>query len=437
MRLAAYGRRNELIGWFGMTSDSDDSDKAAAPSIAPPRAAFIFLFITVLLDMLALGIIVPVLPKLVVDLLAGDTAHAAVVYGIFGTAWALMQFLVSPLHGALSDRFGRRPMILLSNFGLGLDYILMALAPNLWWLFVGRVISGISAASIATSYAYVADVTAPEQRSARFGLLGVAFGAGFVLGPALGGLAGNVDPRLPFWIAAALSLANTLYGLLVLPESLPPERRASFAWRRANPLGSLALLRAQRQLLGLATVHLLGQLAHASLPNIAVLYMMYRYGWDERAVGFTMAAVGVCAMVVQGALIGPAVARFGERAALLVGLVFGVAGFAAFGLAATGITFLVGIPLLALWGFASPSLFGLMSRRVGASEQGRLQGANASITGVANLIGPGLFAQTFAISIGAGRWHLPGAAFVLAALMLVVAVVIAVPTTRAGAEKKA
>jgi DHA1 family tetracycline resistance protein-like MFS transporter len=437
MPLAACGRRNELIGWLGMTSDSDEPDKAAAPSIAPPRAAFIFLFITVLLDMLALGIIVPVLPKLVVDLLAGDTARAAEIYGIFGTAWALMQFLVSPLHGALSDRFGRRPMILLSNFGLGLDYILMALAPNLWWLFVGRVISGISAASIATSYAYVADVTAPDLRSARFGLLGVAFGAGFVLGPALGGLAGNVDPRLPFWIAAALSLANTFYGLLVLPESLPPERRASFAWRRANPFGSLALLRAQPQLLGLATIHFLGQLAHASLPNIAVLYMMYRYGWDERAVGFTMAAVGVCAMVVQGAMIGPAVTRFGERAALLVGLVFGVAGFAAFGLAATGVAFLVGIPLLALWGFASPSLFGLMSRRMGASEQGRLQGANASITGVANLIGPGLFAQTFAISIGSGRWHLPGAAFVLAALMLVVAVVIAVPVTRAGAEKKA
>jgi DHA1 family tetracycline resistance protein-like MFS transporter len=381
------------------------------------------------------GIIVPVLPKLVVDLLAGDTARAAEIYGIFGTAWALMQFLVSPLHGALSDRFGRRPMILLSNFGLGLDYILMALAPNLWWLFVGRVISGISAASIATSYAYVADVTGPELRSARFGLLGVAFGAGFVLGPALGGLAGNVDPRLPFWIAAALSLANTLYGLLVLPESLPPERRASFAWRRANPLGSLDLLRAQPQLLGLAAVHFLGQVAHASLPNIAVLYMMYRYGWDERAVGFTMAAVGICAMVVQGAFIGPTVARFGERAALLAGLLFGVAGFAAFGLAATGTAFLVGIPLLALWGFASPSLFGLMSRRVGASEQGRLQGANASITGIANLLGPGLFAQTFAISIGGGPWHLPGAAFLLAALMVVAAFVIAVPAMRAGAGK--
>src|SRR5215510_323276 len=200
---------------------------------APPRAAFVFLFITVLLDMLALGVVVPELPKLVVDFLAGDTARAAEIYGLFGTAWALMQFLISPLHGALSDRFGRRPLILISNFGLGLDYILMALAPNLWWLFVGRVISGITAASIATSYAYIADVTAPELRAARFGMLGVAFGAGFVFGPALGGLAGSIDPHLPFGIAAGLSLLNTLYGVFVLPESLPPEQRAPFAWRRA------------------------------------------------------------------------------------------------------------------------------------------------------------------------------------------------------------
>jgi MFS transporter, DHA1 family, tetracycline resistance protein len=406
------------------------------PTAPPPRAAFVFLFITVLLDMLALGIVVPVLPKLVVDFLAGDTARAAEIYGLFGTAWALMQFLISPLHGALSDRFGRRPLILISNFGLGLDYILMALAPNLWWLFVGRVISGITAASVATSYAYVADVTAPALRSARFGMLGVAFGAGFVLGPALGGLAGNVDPRLPFWIAAALSLANTLYGLLVLPESLPRARRAGFAWRRANPLGALALLRSQPQLTGLAAVNFLDALAHASLPNIAVLYMMYRYGWDERAIGFTMAAVGVCSMIVQGALIGPTIARFGERAALLAGLGFGILGFATFGLAATGFGFLSGIPLLALWGFASPAALGLMSHRVGPSEQGRLQGANASIAGVANLLGPGLFAQTFAVSIGGGAWHLPGAAFVLAALLVAFAAFVAVRSTR-GAKSAA
>jgi DHA1 family tetracycline resistance protein-like MFS transporter len=405
-----------------MAADPNSRSHPAAP---PRRAAFIFVFITVLLDMLAIGIIVPVLPKLVVDFLAGDTARAAEIYGVFGTAWALMQFLFSPVHGALSDRFGRRPVILISNFGLGLDYILMALAPNLWWLFLGRVISGISAASISTAYAYIADVTPADLRSARFGMLGVAFGAGFVFGPALGGLAGEVDARLPFWIAAALSLANALYGLLVLPESLPPARRAPFVWRRANPLGAFALLRSQPQLLGLATVNFLGNLAHSSLPNIGVLYMMYRYGWDQRAVGFTMAAVGVCAMIVQGALIAPTVARFGERAALIAGLLFGVLGFAVFGLAATGLGFLAGIPLLALWGFASPAALGLMSRQVGATEQGRLQGANASVMGIASLFGPGLFAQTLAVSIGGGAWHLPGAAFLLAAAILALAILIA------------
>src|ERR1700682_639837 len=200
--------------------------------------AFVFIFITVLLDMLALGMIIPVLPKLVVDFLGGDTARAAQILGVFGTAWALMQLVFSPVQGALSDRFGRRPVILMSNFGLGLDYILMALAPTLIWLFVGRVISGITSASISTAYAYIADVTPGEKRAARFGLLGVAFGAGFVLGPALGGVAGAISPRLPFWIAAALSLANAAYGFLVLPESLPAERRAPFAWRNANPLGA-------------------------------------------------------------------------------------------------------------------------------------------------------------------------------------------------------
>jgi DHA1 family tetracycline resistance protein-like MFS transporter len=380
----------------------------------------------VLLDMLALGTIVPVLPKLVVTFLNGDTAAAAEVYGVFGTAWALMQFLCSPLLGALSDRFGRRPVVLISNIGLGLDYIVMALAPSLWWLFIGRVVSGITAASISTGFAYVADVTPPEGRAARFGMLGVAFGAGFVLGPALGGLAGGIDPRLPFWIAAGLSLTNALYGLFVLPESLPRERRAPFEWRRANPLGSLTLLRSRRELLGLASVNFLGQLAHAVLPSVTVLYMGYRYGWDERTVGLVMAGVGICSMVVQGALIGPVVRRFGERTALIVGLLFGAAGFAIYGIAATGAMFLVGVPLMALWGFASPAALGLMSRRVGPNEQGQVQGANGSIAGIANMIGPGLFTQVFAVAIAPERsWHLPGAPFALAALTLVVAMAIA------------
>src|SRR3954467_11220333 len=208
-----------------MRKEDDPSPSAAAQAAQPSRAAFAFIFITVLLDMLAIGIVIPVLPTLESGFVGGSAANTAEMLGIFGTAWALMQFLFSPMMGALSDRFGRRPVILISNIGLGLDYILMAVAPSLWWLFVGRVISGITAGSISAAFAYVADVTPPDQRAARFGMIGVAFGAGFVLGPALGGLTGGIDPRLPFWIAAVLSLVNALYGWLILPESLAPERR--------------------------------------------------------------------------------------------------------------------------------------------------------------------------------------------------------------------
>ena len=213
----------------------------------PPArgAAVIFIFVTILLDTLALGVVIPILPKLIESFVNNDTANAARIFGLFGTAWALMQFFFSPILGGLSDRFGRRPVVLLSNFGLAADYVLMALAPSLIWLFVGRVISGITSASISTAFAYIADVTPPEQRAAVFGKIGVAFGAGFILGPALGGLLGGIDPRLPFWVAAGLSFANALYGLLILPESLPPERRSPFRWKSANPVGALHLLRSE------------------------------------------------------------------------------------------------------------------------------------------------------------------------------------------------
>ncbi len=395
------------------------------------EAAFVFIFATVLLDMLAVGIIIPVLPKLVFDFLGGNAGETAKILGIFGTAWALMQFFFSPLQGALSDSFGRRLMILLSNFGVGLDYVLMALAPTLGWLFVGRVISGITAASISTAYAYVADVTPPDKRAARFGLLGAAFGAGFVLGPALGGLAGTISPRLPFWIAAGLSLANACYGLVILPESLPIARRARFAWRRANPFGALALLRSQALLLRLAFVNFLGNLAHAVLPSIGVLYMMYRYGWNESLVGLTLAAVGVASIIVQGLVVGPVTRWVGERAALILGLVFGVGGFLIFALAPTGLIFWLAIPVMALWGLEGPACMALMSRLVGASEQGQLQGANASVTGIANLFGPGLFTLTFAFAIGGGReFNLPGAPFLIASFLLAAAAVAAWLATR-------
>jgi MFS transporter, DHA1 family, tetracycline resistance protein len=418
---------------FGIGTLVDDLAAKKTPEVGTVRreAAFVFIFATVLLDMLAVGIIIPVLPKLVFDFLGGNAAETAKILGIFGTAWALMQFFFSPLQGALSDSFGRRLMILLSNFGVGLDYVLMALAPTLGWLFVGRVISGITAASISTAYAYVADVTPPDKRAARFGFLGAAFGAGFVLGPALGGLAGTISPRLPFWIAAGLSLANACYGLVILPESLPVARRARFAWRRANPFGALALLRSHAMLFRLAIINFLGNLAHAVLPSISVLYMMYRYGWKESLVGLTLAAVGVASIIVQGLVVGPVTRWVGERAALMLGLVFGVGGFLIFALAPTGLVFWLAIPVMALWGLEGPACMALMSRLVGASEQGQLQGANASVTGIANLFGPGLFTLTFAFAIGGGReFNLPGAPFLIAALLLAAAAVAAWLATR-------
>jgi MFS transporter, DHA1 family, tetracycline resistance protein len=411
----------------------DDLTGQKNPGLGAVRreAAFVFIFATVLLDMLAVGIIIPVLPKLVFDFVGGNAGETAKILGIFGTAWALMQFFFSPLQGALSDSFGRRLMILLSNFGVGLDYVLMALAPTLGWLFVGRVISGITAASISTAYAYVADVTPPDKRAARFGLLGAAFGAGFVLGPALGGLAGTISPRLPFWIAAGLSLANAFYGLVILPESLSAARRARFVWRRANPFGALALLRSQAMLLRLAFVNFLGNLAHAVLPSISVLDMMYRYGWNESLVGLTLAAVGVASIVVQGLVVGPVTRWIGERAALMLGLAFGVVGFLIFALAPTGLVFWLAIPVMALWGLEGPACMALMSRLVGASEQGQLQGANASVTGIANLFGPGLFTLTFAFAIGGGReFNLPGAPFLIASFLLAAAAVAAWLATR-------
>ena len=242
------------------------------------RRALAFIFCTVTLDVLALGVMIPVLPGIVLGFMDGDIAGAAEVFGLFATVWGAMQFVSSPLLGALSDRYGRRPIILLSCMGLGLDYIFMALAPSLVLLFVGRVISGITAATITTSMAYIADVTPVNRRAKAFGIVGMAFGLGFVLGPAIGGLLGGLDPRLPFWVSAAACLANAAFGWFVLPESLPPERRMAFSWKRASPLGSIALLRSHTQLLGLATANFFGQVAHHVLPAVFVLYGAYRYG---------------------------------------------------------------------------------------------------------------------------------------------------------------
>jgi DHA1 family tetracycline resistance protein-like MFS transporter len=396
---------------------------ALAPQpVRGPRPVLGFIFVTLVLDMLSIGIVIPVLPKLVENFMGGDTARAAEIYGVFGTVWALMQFVFTPVHGALSDRFGRRPIILVSNFGLGFDYILMALAPSVWWLLVGRAISGICAASVATSFAYIADVTPPAERAARFGVLGAAIGIGFVLGPALGGVLGVYDPRLPFWAAAALSLSNALYGLLILPESLPPERRTEFAWRRANPIGSLHLLRSDRELSGLAVVNFIAQLGFVVLPSTFVLYTGYRFGWDTGTVGIALGAYGICLMAVQVGLVRVLVPRIGERNMLLLGFVLGAVGLVVMGLANNPLLAWASIPLTTLSGLTGPATQALMTRRVSPMQQGQLQGANGSVVGLAQFMGPVVFTLTFAYFIGAGRdWHLPGAPYLLGAALYLVA----------------
>ena len=408
-------------------------NRVESPTAVPVvrRAALAFIFVTVLLDILAIGIVIPVLPHLVERFLGGDTARAALWIGGFGTAFALAQFIFSPVQGALSDRFGRRPVILLSNAGLCIDFILMAVVNTLPLLFLGRVLAGVCAASISTANAYIADVVPADKRAASFGMLGAAFGIGFIIGPALGGVLGGFDLRLPFWVAAALSGLNFLYGWLVLPESLPVERRRPFEVRSAHPLGSLRLLRSYPQVGGLVIANVLSQLAHYVLPAVFVLYAGYRYGWGQDRVGYVLALVGVCNVIVQAVLMRRLVKRFGERNCLLAGLLFGSAGFVVQALAPTGPIFLLAVPLLALWGLAGPSSQALITRQVAEDQQGRLQGALTSAVSLTGVFGPATFASVFAASIATGvSVNLPGAAFLLAAALLLLATGCVWRTTR-------
>ena len=392
-------------------------------------AATAFIFVTIALDMVSIGIIAPVLPKLIATFLGGNLAHAAEITGLFATVWALMQFCCSPLLGMLSDRVGRRPVILISCAVNAIDFAIMALAPNLWWLFVGRVLSGIASANMTTAYAYIADVTTPDKRAASYALMSSAFGLGFIIGPAIGGLAGNVDPRLPFWVAFGLTVVNTLYGLFVLRESLPIELRTTrFAWKRANPIGSLALLRRHRELSGLAGVTFITLIAHEALPSLWVLYLIAQFAWDQRAIGLSLALVGLVSSFSAAVLVGPVVKRFGERRTLVMGLVMFAVGNTLFSVP-NGYVFLVGVVVLCLSIYNSP-VQSLLSKRVGPREQGELQGALSSLRGIAMMIGPGIFTLTFAQFAGPWReLNLLGAPFLLsAALVVVVALILAVRT---------
>ncbi len=385
------------------------------------QAALAFIVITIIIDMLAMGVTAPILPTLIQQM-SGDKALGGIMNGVFVAVFALMQFVFSPVLGGLSDRYGRRPVLIFSIFGLGLNYIMMAMAPSLGWLLAARVLTGVTSANMSTAAAYIADVTPAERRAAAFGLMSGAFSIGFILGPALGGLAGAIDPRAPFWLAAGFCLVNGVYGWFVLPESLSRERRAPFNWRRANSIGSLHLLGSHPELLVLAIVNLLTQFASAVYPTVFVIYAAARYGWSASAMGLCLAGFGLSSGLVQWTLTGRTARWFGERGAIVIGLVFGTIGMAMFGLAATPLIFALAIPVMTLSGVAQPATQALMTRRVAPSEQGQLQGANTSLQSLAQVAAPLLFGWLYSL---VQPWNWPpalGAPFLLASLFMLTAV---------------
>ncbi|HMT38925.1 MAG TPA: TCR/Tet family MFS transporter, partial [Thermomonas sp.] len=345
----------------------------------------------------------------------------------FAFAFSLVQFFSAPIQGALSDRYGRRPVILLSCLGLGLDFVLMALAPSLAWLFVGRIISAVTSASFTTANAYIADVVPAEQRAKSYGMIGAAFGLGFIVGPLVGGMLGGIDHRLPFWCAASLALLNFLYGLFVLPESHPVERRSkAFDWKHAKPMGGVKMLREYPHIWGLVAVVFLANFAHYVYPSTFVLFADAAYGWKEKQAGYVLAVVGVLSVIVNVMVVGRMVKALGERRAMMLGLACGTAGFVVYGLAGSGWLFLLGLPISALWAVAAPATMALVTQQVPADVQGRIQGSLSSLVSLAGIFAPALFAGAFGFFIGPGApVRLPGVSFLLAALLLGIAALVA------------
>ena len=397
------------------------------------KAAVAFIFITVTLDMVANGVIGPVWPYLIKGFLGGDTSRSALIFAVFSTMFAAAQIISAPIMGALSDRYGRRPVILISCVGLGIDYLIMALAPNLGWLFVGRVLAGITSANMSTAGAYIADVTPPEKRAAAYGMLSAAFGVGFIAGPMIGGLLGQFGLRVPFWAAAALTFANAAYGFFVLPESLAPQNRPKFTLHMVNPFATIGMLASSAQLLGLSAINFVARLVHSVFAVVWSLYVVDRYHWGPGMIGVSLGVVGASSLVVSAGLVRPTVVRLGERRTLMLGLFFGAAGFVALGLANQGWVFLVAIFVLCLWGLATPCIQSYMSRLVGADQQGRLQGAMTGLTSVAGLIGPSLFGAPFAYASTPAHKALGliGLPFYLAGALMLVSMIMAWQVTRA------
>jgi DHA1 family tetracycline resistance protein-like MFS transporter len=383
------------------------------------RPAVLFILVTMMIDAMGIGLIIPVMPDLLSEVGAGDLGAAALWGGILTTSFAVMQFLCGPLIGGLSDRFGRRPVLLISLVVMALDYLVMALAGSLWLLLAGRVVGGITSATQATANAYMADVSAPDDRAANFGLIGAAFGIGFVLGPLLGGLLAEFGTRAPFWAAAFLSAGNALLGYLVLKESLQPESRRRFDWRRANPMGSLRHLGRLPGLGPLLAVFFIYQVAFAVYPTIWSFFGKERFGWDPTTIGLSLALFGIMLAIVQGGLIRPVLRLLGERGTVIYGHLFDALAFVVLALVTSGTLALILVPLASLAAVITPALQGLMSRAVGPEAQGELQGALAALSALAMILSPLAMTATFAAFTGAdAAVYFPGAPFILSAALV-------------------
>ncbi len=400
-------------------------------SVQKRPAALNFIFITLLIDVIGLAIIIPVFPKLIEGLIHGNISEASKISGLLLVAYAVMQFLFSPLVGNLSDKYGRRPVLLLSLLGFGIDYLFMAFAPTIWWLFLGRIIAGIMGASFTTASAYIADVSAPEKRAQNFGMIGVAFGLGFIIGPVIGGILGKIDVHYPFYAAALLALLNAAYGFFVLPESLSKENRRPFDWKRANPLGTLVHLKKYPSVIGLALCLFIVYFASHAVQSVWTFYTMEKFKWDEDLVGYSLGFIGLMIAVVQGGLIRVAIPKLGQKRSIWVGLLLYAVGMLLFGLANHGwLMFAFMIPY-SIGGIAGPALQGLMTNEVPSNEQGELQGGLTSLMSVSSIFGPWFMTYVFYyFTSPKAPVYLPSAPFYVAAVLMLVGAILAINSFR-------
>ncbi len=394
----------------------------------PNNKALVFIFATLLIDIIGISIIIPVMPKLIEQLIHGDISIASRYNGWLIFTYALMQFICSPILGGLSDRYGRRPILLISLFGLGIDYVLLALAPDILWLFIGRAIAGIGGASFTTASAYIADVSTPEKRGQNFGLIGVAFGLGFIIGPVIGGLSSNLGPRAPFWISAGLSLLNFTYGYFVLPESLPKRNRRRFEWKRANPVGSLLQLKKYPVISSLIVTMILVNIAAHAVQSTWSFYTMFKFGWTETMIGYSLGALGIMIALVQGGLIRILIPKIGQANAVVLGLIFYMVGMILFGIANNGWMMFAILIVYCLGGIAGPALQGIISNQVHRSEQGELQGGLTSLMSATSIIGPLLMNNLFSWFSGKNApVYFPGAPFIAGAALMLISILLAFP----------